>query len=211
METKIQQIAWPEIEHINPSLRNDNLNGWNDQEDRENQLSVERYGIEIDEIPATIPQDRSELTASNKYQLVVLGRGEGKGRESVLIRLPQSLLGRLGELANGSRSTLVELALHHMLRDLTEARSRGEPVLMIDAKELQDKLEKDLEESMAASFSIDESNANNSQEVGNHIGSHRGSENWKQKSKKIDGAERIIRAPHLRRRFQDPNRGGIDL
>jgi predicted transcriptional regulator len=146
--------------------------------------------LDIDEVPATLPQDRDELAASKRYQLVVLGRGEGKGRESVLIRLPQALLNRLGDLANGSRSALIELALHHMVQELADARSRGEPMLMVEAKELQEKLEKDLQDCVQSNSQDDHVN----QTVDEASNRPR---RWMDKAKKI-GA---IRAPHLRRRL----------
>jgi hypothetical protein len=104
--------------------------------------------MDAEDIPSTLPNEQG-VDASKRYQLVVLGRGEGKGRQDVLIRLPQALLNKLGELANGSRSMLVELALHHMVNELEQARDRGEPMMMVEARDLQDKLEEDLKGNVA--------------------------------------------------------------
>jgi hypothetical protein len=175
--TTSPQVTWPQVPTVSlpPAA---------------NPLQAVDILLDVDEIPATLPQDKNELAASKRYQLVVLGRGEGKGRESVLIRLPHALLDRLGELANGSRSTLIELALHHMVTQLSEARERGEPMLMVEAKELQEKLEKDLEDSK-----VDPEVANESDESG--FVQRKGAEHWMGKAKKMGG----VRAPHLRRRL----------
>ncbi len=83
------------------------------------------------------------------YQLVVLGRGDGSGREPTMVRLDGRLLDRLASLASGSRSALIELALHHVVQELQSAQERGEPPLMMEARDVQRRLDAFLDEPRA--------------------------------------------------------------
>lgn len=72
--------------------------------------------------------------AEKGLRLVVVGRGETRGRRPHLLRLRESLYQELKEVADGQTYLLVEIALRRLIDDL---KSRPvNPVEIIQAQEL---------------------------------------------------------------------------
>lgn len=85
-------------------------------------------------------QDRHPHHLHHLHHLVVVGRNTSTCREAVQVRLDADLLRRLSAIASGSRSTLIELAIAHMVESLALAQLAGEPVVVVDAMDVQRRL-----------------------------------------------------------------------